>query len=105
MLSTFSFPRRATAVVSSGGAIGTGPTPGRRSRLSSASSILERLHPSRWVRSSPPVIQHPQQEAGGLLAQQGGVMATPSHIHTKDKAKVGSALLPQNVPYFLDLII
>lgn len=75
---------RGVAATSSASGSSAGPTPGRRSRLSSASSILERLHPSRWVRSSPPVIQHPLDGPGGLPH----AASTPTHQHSKDKAKV-----------------
>ncbi len=74
------------AVLTSTPGGGAGPAPGRRSRLSSASSILERLHPSRWVRASPPLIQHPLDAPSG--SSHHPASSTPTHQHTKDKAKV-----------------
>ena len=61
----------------------SGPaTPGRRSRLSSASSLLSSLHPSRWVRTTP--------SAGGAGegASPTTQVCTPTHQQTREKAKV-----------------
>ena len=59
----------------------SGPaTPGRRSRLSSASSLLSSLHPSRWVRTAP---------APGVETTPPTTIVTPTHQQTREKAKVG----------------
>merc|ERR1719341_2145396 len=58
----------------------SGPaTPGRRSRLSSASSLLSSLHPSRWVRTAP---------APGVETTPPTTVVTPTHQQTREKAKI-----------------
>merc|ERR1719315_461736 len=58
----------------------SGPTtPGRRSRLSSASSLLSSLHPSRWVRST----STPHTEVSPPIQ-----VSTPTHQQTREKAKI-----------------
>ena len=53
---------------------------GRRSRLSSASSLLSSLHPSRWVRSASTPLSADTTTTP--------VTATPTHNQTRDKAKI-----------------
>ena len=71
----------------------SGPaTPGRRSRLSSASSLLSSLHPSRWVRTAP---------APGVETTPPTTVVTPTHQQTREKAKVGfSSLKHAQILYF-----
>merc|ERR1719308_24543 len=58
----------------------SGPTtPGRRSRLSSASSLLSSLHPSRWVRST----STPHADVSPPIQ-----VSTPTHQQTREKAKI-----------------
>merc|ERR1719410_2827726 len=58
----------------------SGPTtPGRRSRLSSASSILSSLHPSRWVRST----STPHAEVSPPIQ-----VSAPTHQHHREKVKI-----------------
>merc|ERR1719228_2063889 len=65
---------------SSSGTPKSGPTtPGRRTRLSSASSLLSSLHPSRWVRST----STPHADVSPPIQ-----VSTPTHQQTREKAKV-----------------
>ena len=59
-------------------------TPGRRSRLSSASSLLSSLHPSRWVRSGSGA----GAGQGAEQASAASPVATPTHHHHRDKVKI-----------------
>ena len=60
-------------------------TPGRRSRLSSASSLLSSLHPSRWVRGGSGAGAGPGAEQ--TSAAQSPVV-TPTHHHHREKVKI-----------------
>jgi len=74
-----SAPVPATSTSPSGSKSGPA-TPGRRSRLSSASSLLSSLHPSRWVKTTP--------TSGGAEATSPPTPPTPTHQQTREKAKV-----------------
>ena len=75
-------PTSSSAPPSGSKGASAGPaTPGRRSRLSSASSLLSSLHPSRWVRTSP-------SGAPGTEAATPAQVNTPTHQQTREKAKV-----------------
>ena len=70
----------------------SGPaTPGRRSRLSSASSLLSSLHPSRWVRTAP---------APGVEPAPPQTVVTPTHQQTREKAKVCLFFIKKNAILF-----
>merc|ERR1719318_2058449 len=77
-------PATSTPSGSSGKSSNTTPksgptTPGRRSRLSSASSLLSSLHPSRWVRST----STPHADVSPRIQ-----VSTPTHQQTREKAKI-----------------
>eukprot|EP00092_Neocalanus_flemingeri_P014477 GFUD01015622.1.p1 GENE.GFUD01015622.1~~GFUD01015622.1.p1 ORF type:complete len:1754 (-),score=538.42 GFUD01015622.1:509-5770(-) len=77
-------PATSTPSGSSGKASNSTPksgptTPGRRSRLSSASSLLSSLHPSRWVRST----STPHADVSPPIQ-----VSTPTHQQTREKAKI-----------------
>jgi len=58
---------------------GSGASGGNRSRLSSASSLLSSLHPSRWVKSTPAPMA---SESASPHA------ATPTHQQIREKVKM-----------------
>ena len=73
----------------------SGPaTPGRRSRLSSASSLLSSLHPSRWVRTAP---------APGVEAAPPQTVVTPTHQQTREKAKVCFSILEERCNFCIPI--
>lgn len=61
-------------------------TPGRRSRLSSASSLLSSLHPSRWVRSGSG--SGPGGGAGADQSSHASPVSAPTHQHHREKVKI-----------------
>ena len=78
-------PNKAQSSAASAGGKSASTTPGRRSRLSSASSLLSSLHPSRWVRGG-------SGASAGAGAEQTSTapspVATPTHHHHREKVKI-----------------
>ena len=76
---------QSSAASASSGGKSASTTPGRRSRLSSASSLLSSLHPSRWVRGG-------SGASAGAGAEQTSATqspaATPTHHHHREKVKI-----------------
>lgn len=83
--SSGSSPGNKSGGGSSPGKNTTPATPGRRSRLSSASSLLSSLHPSRWVRNSTGTSPGATGTDTGSPIQVIGTI--PSHTQTREKAK------------------